>query len=344
MARFERDGQAIELVREGTTIVEHTAFGTAHRTLHDERAALIAFYARALELIAERWVRQTPFVDELVVVPEPELVAQIDAGDRDALDVYTDWLLDRGDPRGELAALRRADTADERKIASLEKTRGVELFGPLSMVPRTWREQFAYVWRSGWIDEVIFRQVDVEGRHPPDPELMQHALHAPMARFVRWLSVDLWYVTPIWECLGACTCLQRIRGVRYSGSVQCFREMLDQLPALEELELFEADTTTGGHPRVRRLRMAVRSDSTLDVRGAWPSLRRLELVVHSPLALLRSLSIFDIPSLREIVIDADALGDDVVAAIVDRTAHAERIEIRAQLSPTGRRLLAARPS
>jgi len=283
MAKFSRGEDQVELVREDRAIVERAAFGEARRELHDERAALIAYYARIAELLDDRWIRTTPFVDELVVVEEPALVAAIDAGDRDALAVYTDWLLDRGDPRGELAVLRAAPTPDARKISSLEKTRGVELFGPLSTLGRRWRDQFTYVWRDGWVDEIAFHYATDETYllTPPDHELMQHVLHAPMARFARWLAVDDWYVTPIWERLGDCTCLAHIRGLRHDAVTNCFAEMLDELPALEELELLRTSITTGGHPRVRRLRVTI-DDDRLDIRGEWPSLRTIEIVCKRP--------------------------------------------------------------
>ena len=346
MARFTRGDQAIELVREGRTILERTPFGEGRRELHDERAALIAYYARIAEILDDRWIRTSSFLDDLVIVREPELVRAIDAGDLDALDVYTDWLLDRGDPRGELAALRSAPEPDHRRIASLEKTRGVELFGPLCMVSRGWRDHFTYVWRRGWIEEVVFAYGTQSDALPPDKELMQHVLHAPMARFARWLSVDTWYVTPIWECLGACACVQRIRGVRLSGTIQCYREMLDNLPALEELELLDTDTTSGGHPGVRRLRMSIPEPITiLTLAGEWPALRRLELAVKSEIGLYRAgLPLIERPTLREVVIEADELSDDIVRVLVDRTAHLELLELRAKLSDTARRLLAARPS
>ena len=277
MARFTRDGHEITLEREGNAIVEHAAFGRARRELHDERAALIAYYARIAELLDDRWIRATPFVDDLVASEEPALVAEVDAGDRDALAVYTDWLLDRGDPRGELAVLRAAPVPDARKIASLEKTRAVELFGPLATLGKRWRDQFTYVWRDGWIDEIVFHLVEDELRIPPDREVMQHALHAPMARFARWLHVDVWYVTPIWECLGACTCITRIRGVRLDTVTIGYRVLLEALPALEELELLRTSIVEAGHPRVQRLVVTV-DDDRLEIRGEWPALKTLEIV------------------------------------------------------------------
>ncbi|MDQ3336326.1 MAG: hypothetical protein M4D80_14250 [Myxococcota bacterium] len=275
-SRFVRNHEEITLKRNGSEIVERSTFGDARRELHDQRAALIAYYARIAELLDDRWIRATPFVDDLVVAEEPALVAEALAGDRDALAVYTDWLLDRGDPRGELAALRTAPTPDERKISSLEKTRGVELFGPLSTLGNRWRDQFAYVWRDGWVDEIVFRHAIQHVRTPPDKEVMQHALHAPMARFTRWLNVDTWYVIPICESLGD-TCVAQIRGVRHDCVTICYGLMLEALPALEELELLRTSVVEAGHPRVRRLRVTVDEDQ-LDIRGEWPSLHTLEIV------------------------------------------------------------------
>jgi hypothetical protein len=99
----------------------------------------------------------------------------------------------------------------------------------------------------------------------------------PMARFARWLNVDDWYVTPIWECLGDCTCMAQIRGVRHDCITICYRIMLEALPALEELELLRTSIVEAGHSRVRRMRVTVDEDR-LDIRGEWPSLQTLEIV------------------------------------------------------------------
>ena len=278
MARFTRTLGAggedeVTIWLEDGALVERTTFGTARRELHDHRAALIAYYTRIAELLDLLYIRQTPFVDDLVVQPEPDLVRAIDTGDRDALTVYTDWLLERGDARGE-----RATLTDPRAIATLEKTRGVELFGPLAFLDQRWKEQFTYVWKAGWVDEIWFHLREGDLRpNPPDREVMQHALHAPMARFARWLRVDDWYVTPIWECLDRCTCLTTIRGIRHDAVTNCFAEMLDALPALEELELLRTSITTGGHRNVTRMRVTVDDDPLL-IRGEWPALRTLEIV------------------------------------------------------------------
>lgn len=180
MARFVRGEQSIELSRQGRSLFERGDYGEVSDERHDERAAAIAFFVRVHELLAGGWKRTSDFVADLVVVPEPELVKQIDAGDRDALAVYTDWLIERGDPRGELAALRRTD--DRAKIASLEKTRGLELYGPLAFAPRAWHDRYAYVWRDGWVDEIHFAE---DLAMPRERELVLHVVHAPMARFAR---------------------------------------------------------------------------------------------------------------------------------------------------------------
>jgi hypothetical protein len=278
VAHFTRGDDWVELMLDGEAVIERTAHADARRVLHDARAALIAYYRRIAELLDDRWIRTTRFVDDLAVTPEPELVAQADAGDRDALTVYTDWLLDRGDPRGQLAALRTEPDPDHRRISSLERRCGVEVFGPLASMGRRWLDCFTYVWRDGWVDEILFHYpVTSDSPSPPDREVMQHALHAPMARFARWLQVDDWYVTPIWECLGACTCTHKIRGVRCVGVLHVYKEMLDNLPGLEELEAQRTSWVLGGHPRIRRMRLTV-DDDRLEVRGEWPSLRTIELV------------------------------------------------------------------
>jgi hypothetical protein len=279
VAHFTRSDDWLELMLDGSALIERTAHADARQVLQDERAALIAYYRRIAELLDDRWIRTTRFVDDIVLAEEPALVADVDAGDRDALAVYTDWLLERGDPRGELAALRLEPEPDRRRINSLERRCGVEVFGALASMRPRWWDCFTFVWRAGWVDEILFHYpVTNASPSPPDKEVMQHALHAPMARFARWLQVDDWYTPPIWECLGDCTCLRKIRGVRCAGALHVYKEMLDNLPALEEIEAQRTSWVLGGHPRVRRMRLTVDEDH-LEIRGDWPSLKKIELVL-----------------------------------------------------------------
>ncbi len=317
MARFSRlDRSPIELSRHGRTIVEHTVFGDARRELHDERAARLAYHVRVIELLEDGCHRDTPFIDDLVVDEQPGLVAAIEAGDPDARAVYRDWLLDRGDPRGELIALRTAAEPDPRAIASLEKRCGLELFGPLCMAPQRWRKQFELAWRDGWIDEIAFGWQ--EDRVIPSVEMMQHVLHAPMARFVRSLVVDSFYARTIAECLAGCTCVARIRNLRLTNT-WCDATLLAALPALEELAVDDDDAPVrGGHLHVRRLRMVVRHGIP-ELDGDWPALRRLELVVKSPIGAMRGmLALLDQPALREVTIETQR---PLPAPIAERLAE-----------------------
>jgi hypothetical protein len=195
MARFSRNHEQAELNVDRTKLVE-TSVMTAARTLHDARAARIAYYLRVAELLDTGWRRTSRFADDLLESEELPFPVDDDA----AREVYRDWLLERGDPRGELATLRAADPLDTRAIASLEKTRGVELFGLFSMLPRTWRDDVSLVWRRGWVDEIVVQHGSVVG---PLEELVHAALHAPMARFARYLTLD---VRPKFTC----ACLDRI--------------------------------------------------------------------------------------------------------------------------------------
>ena len=269
MAQFRRGLDSVEMLVEGRAVLERTPRANARRDWHDERAALIAYYRRIAELLTTGWTRISSFADDLITADEPDLVTAINEGDRAALSVYTDWLLERGDPRGERAVL-----TDPKQIASLELTRGIELFGPSVMIPAAWRAQFTYVWRDGWIDEVWFHRDREAPRNVNDEELMQHALHAPMARFARWLQIDAWYSAPPWERLAACTCLEHIRGARYPGDIR--RQLLESMPSLEELES-SGSRVFHGHPRIKRLQLMVANDS-LDVLGEWPALKTIELV------------------------------------------------------------------
>lgn len=221
MARFARAGMTeIDIVLEDRTIVEVTGDFRATDERHDDRAARIAYYQRIAELLEDGWRRVSRFEDDIFVPTDPPaLITSIEANEPGALDVFIDWLLEHNDPRGELATLRAAAEPDPRKIQSLEKTRGLELFGPLSTLSRRWHEQFTFVWQAGWVDQIVFGRVTPNvGFLPPEAELMRHVMHAPMARFARRLVVDDWYVTPLWECLRDDPALARFRTVQLFDS------------------------------------------------------------------------------------------------------------------------------
>jgi hypothetical protein len=193
MARFVRLHEVAELVVDRTKLVERNVM-TAERALHDTRAARIAYYMRTVELIESGWRRTSRFADDLLETDELPFPIKDDA----ALEVYRDWLLERGDPRGELVALRSAEPLDTHAISSLQKTRGVELFGLFGMLPWALREEVGFLWRRGWIDEIV-----IPHRFRRFEELIHAALHAPMARFARYLTVD---AAPAFTC----SCLDRI--------------------------------------------------------------------------------------------------------------------------------------
>jgi len=297
MARFARGDEHVELVLEGKSIVEGSTFGTARKDLFDHRAALIAYHKRVAELLGDRWTRNSPFVDDVVASDEPPFAID----DADASAVYRDWLLERGDPRGELAALRAAEKPLETAISSLERTRGVELFGGFAMLPRTWREQVAFGWRAGWIDEIVITHAN--GVLVQPGELMHAALHAPMARFARWLTVDPFYERTIPECIAPCSCTNRIIGLRLvSGGAG--RSVLAALPALEELELLDTDWVDGGHPNVSRIRLTIDfGGHQLD--GEFPRLHRLDFVVRRAIGAARGMiQMMERPTIREVTIEA----------------------------------------
>lgn len=204
MAKFvrSRGTEHLELVIEGTELIETTAFGEARQAVHDTRAAQIAYYLRIGEILDTGWWRTSSFSEDLVVTAPLPFIPDNDAGHA----VLRDALLERGDARGELAVLRTTAVPDERAIGSLEKTRGLELFGPFAFLPRAWRMQIAFGWRGGWIDEIVATDPHSGARLF---EILHAALHAPMACFARTLTTDIPYEVAL-EDIAPCACLDKL--------------------------------------------------------------------------------------------------------------------------------------
>ena len=234
---------------------------------------------RMAELLETRWVRRSR-CEEPEEHAEVALLEAADAGDPTAIAVYNDWLIDHGDPRGELAGLRAApaDEMIDARITELERECGIELFGLFAVLPAEFREQFSLVWRHGWIDEVIARHKwfpNGGGMYGEDArEAVHQVLHAPMARFVRWIDLDTAFAGAC-ASLEACPHTQRIRRMRLHGVPQ----VLDAFPQLEELEV---DAHAGrGHPAIRSLTLRTRGGG-FDIAGDWPALHHLTIALDEP--------------------------------------------------------------
>ncbi len=274
----------IELAREGCEVVERrlgSSAGIERRRFPSELGADVAYHERMAELVETQWRRRSPCEDRPDRA-DAELIEAVAGGEAMAAQVYNDWLLDRDDPRGELASLRAqrdvGSNADvDARIAEVEREHGVELFGLLAVLHVRFRAQFELVWRHGWIHGVIARHKwfsDGPGMDGADTrEALHHLLHAPMARFVRELDLDTRFADAC-SSFTSCVHFDRIRRIRLRGVGQT--SVLDAFPSLEEVEL---PVTAASHPRVHTLTIHVEDGRELRLAGAWPALRRLTLVL-----------------------------------------------------------------
>jgi hypothetical protein len=209
-----------------------------------------------------------------VIACDPALEAQIaqaNDGQRSALlAVYADWLGERGDACGDLAALRARDerthTAElGAAIQKLELAREVDLFGLLTRLPN-YRSGVVMMWRDGWIDGYDF--VSSQGT------LARLALLAPMARFVRTLVFRHEHSEGVRSAIGTWKRRGQIRRLALPPTAWA-QELLDVLPGLDELTMPAGTRTAHGHPAVRTLVLSVRDVRKGKLTGSWPAVRRV---------------------------------------------------------------------
>ncbi|MEO8706127.1 MAG: hypothetical protein ABI867_39220 [Kofleriaceae bacterium] len=280
--RFAQNGTVfeVELVRDGLEVVELRHGPTEsdeRRSFASERLANRAYHERIAELVEIGWDRRSGC--ETVEDPgAPELVAAMAAFEPDAVAVYTDLLLERGDPRGELATLHMLprDAAVTNRIAQLEQDHGCELFGPLATLPQGYRDQYAFGYTAGWVSSIELRY------HWSVPKADERStlyflIHAPVTRFVHTLALDGHYANAALR-LG-CEHLARIRSLRLSSTDS--QAVLDVFPGLEHLEVPYG--AFRGHPSVRHITLAATNSGTVQLAGSWPSLERVTIEHVKPL-------------------------------------------------------------
>lgn len=271
MAELAKSTGTILLERSGTLIAEHQPPKPAlSMDYPNERAAIAVFRKRIVELVAQGWQLSrgdndigAPIAVELGI--EAQLHAQFDG---DALAIYNDWLIDRGDPCGEVAALR----AKQIDTSELEKARGYELYGSfadlLAHRPSD-RPRIAPAWSHGWIEGWRLH-------HLAHGTLLAFAMHAPLARFANRLVV--WHDVHAPTVRYALARTSRRKAIRYCtfAEVGMATQLLGVLPNLETLTMPSGETV--GHDRVRNLTLEI--DELHDqpmITGAWPALERLTL-------------------------------------------------------------------
>jgi uncharacterized protein (TIGR02996 family) len=302
MAELARGKATIQLERGGAVLVEYAPPSPLRKIDYpNERAALAIFRKRVVELVKEHWHLRIADTDiGGAVASDPAIEAAILAStDPDQLAVYADWLLERGDPCGELAALRsRLDERSEATrggdptgfaggaggsaprgidpalrpaIASLEAARGYELFGSfadLIVALPEHRDTVALLWSHGWIEGLELARTQIG-------TLVAFALHGPMARFVRRLVVrrDV-YIPAVCYALRSSPRRTAIRRLEVADPDDA-AELLAVLPGLDEVTLAAGASTGDGHDRVHTATVIVDRPCDHLMIGRWPALETL---------------------------------------------------------------------
>lgn len=329
-SRSDRTWQ-LELTRDGHVLIEQVHLGThtPQRTEYPtEDDAIKAHRERVVKLIVEdEW--QVASVNDDAAWPVARDLAMeqaiLDATDdrRERLAVYTDWLIERGDPCGELAALRsRADRdpiAIVEAVAQHEAQHADALFGPISALPpSTSPRGLVWHWQDGWIEAF-----ELDGTSATQLNL---ALHAPMARFVRRLIIRWRFSPAIGPALAMWPRRGQIRALELQHASQHAHEILDALPALEHVAMPAGSRTPKGHPTVRSLELAVDNEHRRLV-GPWPALRALRLRAISDAPGLDELFLGALlPEVRELELSGTRAGVATLAATLGRHAFTHQLE------------------
>ena len=358
-ARFAQHGTVfeIDLARQGRRVIERrfgSELSTDAHSFADERAATRAYHERIAELLETKWRRisRCEALDD--VAPNPVLAAAAATGDPEALAVYTDWLLDHGDARGEMAALRTATPTAEvlARLAELERDHGVELFGLLAVLGPAWWAQFELEWRHGWIDGVTARhRFMTDGRAMTAGEAreaLHHLLHAPVARFVSRLALDADFATAARQTLAHCPHVDSITTLALLVPGPRGDDLMTAFPSLRRMEVV-GGLLGPGHPRIETLAITIRHDAFAELSGDWPALRHVELDLdtteRAPLAsvagVLKSRRLDRVTELS--IASAQFVSPLLVESLVDSPIlrHLERLVITAPLHPRARERLAA---
>jgi hypothetical protein len=307
VAELAKPGATILVERSGTLLAEHAPPAAPTRMDYpNERAALAIFRKRIVQLVRDGW--QLSRADSDIGGPlasEPRLEAELRARlEPETVAIYNDWLIERGDPCGELAALR----ARGAPTAELEAERGYELYGSYhdllvempAYLPHL-QPQWAHGWIEGWLLDRLYLGT-----------LFGFALHAPMARFARRLAVRFGVHGPTLRyALARSPRKAAIRTLELAERGMA-SQLLGVLPALDTLAM-PAGETSDGHPRVRTLTLEIAPRTTALLAGAWPALERLTLRAtkvpgRAVAQLLDDAPLEKLRALRHVDVDAELDG------------------------------------
>ncbi|MEO8704806.1 MAG: WGR domain-containing protein [Kofleriaceae bacterium] len=224
--------------------------------------------------------------------------------DHDGYMVYSDWLQEQGDPRGELAGIQvRLAKRKDTKLANTEKKllwdQRAYFYGPLAVYVTKERDRSApatATWRDGWIDSLRLSAVS------------QYSDTAELPR--------------------VSDCAELVRLLPAVASARLARELVIGCPRVDsEFHFGESiKALAKSAPALPNLRRLVLGDFTYEdselswshlgkADALWPSLAKLEyLKIH---AGSMDLGKIHLPELRELRIETGGLDKKSLAAIAN---------------------------
>lgn len=212
MARFERDGEFVEIwtERAARTTGEYVWPDLVQRSgrigqpgdrivreLQRAYGAEREYVSEQTRLLSDGWIRVADPDHEPVVPDEPHdpaLDAQLREapGDRDVALIYADWLQQREHPRGKLIAIQaaRRDRPDDAELADAERalleTHADAFLGPLAELVAIAADppQIEISWDLGFVERAL-----IIGRFTEPADLVWEVLRHPSCRFLRELVI-----------------------------------------------------------------------------------------------------------------------------------------------------------
>jgi len=330
-----------ELIRDGRVLIDQIHLGTLEPTRIEfatEQEAIEAHRKMVVKWIVEEEWQVVAVNDDAAwpVARDPGMEqAILDASDdrRERLAVYTDWLIERGDPCGELAALRARADRDALELVeaiSLHEAQHADaLFGPISALPATTGPRgLIWHWQDGWIEAFELDNATAT--------VLNLSLHAPMARFVRRLIVRWRFSPAIGPALAMWPRKSQIRVLQLLHASTHAHEILDQLPGLEQVAMPAGSRTPKGHAMVTSLELAIDKEHS-ELLGSWPALRHLRLRAISDSPAFDALFTGShLPEVRELELSGTRAGVGALACALARhpfTHQLERLRLAQPIDP-----------
>jgi uncharacterized protein (TIGR02996 family) len=293
-----------------------------------------------------------------------------DPDDQGTLLVYADWLLSRGDPRGDLITLHHAldGQRDPNRVKALREAEKQLLSRHSArLVPPELRGQVEHraTWQNGFI-RTLFLQLR---GNLSDADLLRQVLSHPSLRCLTELQLGFWSTghEPVLAALSqlAPPALRTLQLGRdgYGAVAGASLTALEALPRLERLVLHEGFSwDRPAHRRLKRLELAAGStilwdglrrgrqsepalQTLAELDGArLPALRALRVTGLNALgSLSRALGSPEFPALSELELDRCADLDGLCAALAASPLLAKlaTLQLSDSMTPEGARLLAA---